>query len=80
MFFYIVLTPISTTLVYEVPAIRVNTTKSTYTFTSVKCGEYPVKVESLNVDALEQEFSKFVPRNQTCHLNLNFKGTSIIET
>ena len=42
-------------------------------------GEYPVKVESLNVDALEQEFSKFVPRNQICHLNLNFKGTSIIE-
>ena len=35
MFFYIVLTPISTTSVYEVPAIRVNTTKSTYTFTSV---------------------------------------------
>ena len=34
MFFYIVLTPISTTS-GEVPAIRVNATKSTYTFTSV---------------------------------------------
>ena len=35
MFFYIILTPISTTSVYEVPAIRVNTTKLTYTFTTV---------------------------------------------
>ena len=36
MFFYIVLTPISTTsAVYEILAIRVNTSKSTYTFTSV---------------------------------------------
>ena len=35
MFFYLVITPISTTSVFEVPAIRVNTTKSTYTFTSV---------------------------------------------
>ena len=35
MYFYKVLTPISTTSVFEVPAIRVNTTKSTYTFTSV---------------------------------------------
>ena len=33
-FFYVVIAPISTTSVYEVPAIRVNTTKSTYTFTS----------------------------------------------
>ena len=32
MFFYIVLTP----MVYAVPAIRVNTSKSTYTFTSVE--------------------------------------------
>ena len=39
MFFYIVLTPISPLPVYEVPAIRVNTTKSTYTFTSV-CALY----------------------------------------
>ena len=39
MFFYIVLTPIYLPLtVYEVPAIRVNTTKSTYTFTSVILG------------------------------------------
>ena len=36
MFFYIVLTPISTTPVFKVPAIRVNTTNSTYTFTSVR--------------------------------------------
>ena len=36
MFFYIVLTPTLPLPVYEVPAIRVNTTKSTYTFTSVK--------------------------------------------
>ena len=35
MFFYIVLTPIS---FYEVPAIRVNTSKSTYTLTSVILG------------------------------------------
>ena len=36
MFFYKVLTPISTTSgLYEVPAICVNTSKSTYTFTSV---------------------------------------------
>ena len=37
MFFYIVFTAISTVLlpVYEVPTIRVNTSKSTYTFTSV---------------------------------------------
>ena len=35
MFFYIVLTPISTTSGLEVPAIRINTSKSTYTFTSV---------------------------------------------
>ena len=35
MFFYIVLKPISTIPVYEVPAIRVNTSKLTHTFTSV---------------------------------------------
>ena len=35
MFFYKVLTPISTTPVYTVPAIHVNTSKSMYTFTSV---------------------------------------------
>ena len=36
MFFYIVLTPEYLPFpVYEVPAIRVNATKSTYTFTSV---------------------------------------------
>ena len=33
-------------------------------------GEYPVKDESLNVNALEQEFSKFVPRN---HIIMLFK-------
>ena len=35
MFFYIVLIHYIPFPVYEVPAIRVNTTKSTYTFTSV---------------------------------------------
>ena len=44
MFFYIILTPISIPLpVYEVPAIRVYTTKSTYTFTSV-VGISPLKI------------------------------------
>ena len=36
MFFCLVLTPMSTIPVHEVPAIRANTTKSTYTFTSVE--------------------------------------------
>ena len=36
MFYYIVITPISTTSGLKSTVIRVNTTKSTYTFTSVK--------------------------------------------
>ena len=53
MFFYIVLTQYLPLPVYEVPAIRVNTTKSTYTFTSVS-------MESGNADCSVVPRSRFL--------------------
>ena len=54
MFLYIVFTPISTTsgLWSTVPAIRINTTKSTYTFTSVKLGQLLVEFEKKSFSKL----------------------------
>ena len=64
--------------VYEVPTIRVNTTKSTYTFTSVNTGVIVWRLNDIglidtNTYKLQASLSKRVVVNEHgCHTALNF--------
>ena len=64
--------------VYEVPAIRVNATKSTYTFTSVNTGViiwrlYDIGLIDINTYKLQASLSeRVVVYGHGCHTALNF--------